>query len=218
MRYPKVRIGLYQRLVQHLLLLVGHIRDQQAKKDHKLLDLAGQHGVGVIVVDFIDQLHLRGRCLSDRHDVYAILRACADADEGSADGVAGPAELMTLYGCEYKALYAAHPHPQRQELHQVRFARAACSEYSQVGVFIDGSIEEVDYAQRMIVAVDPQKHAVVVAHFKAREHVRRRSAAGQHVTLGFPLQPRIDGQKRHDRLQRRLLLKIAVVRVHVHAL
>ena len=44
---PKFGIGFDQRLVQHLLLFVIHIRDQKGEKDHQLLNLLCQHGVDV---------------------------------------------------------------------------------------------------------------------------------------------------------------------------
>ena len=39
----KIRIGADERFVQHLLLLVAHVRDQQAKEGYQLLDLPSQH-------------------------------------------------------------------------------------------------------------------------------------------------------------------------------
>ena len=38
-----LRVGSYQRLVQQLPFLMGHIRDEQAEKDVQPLDLCRQH-------------------------------------------------------------------------------------------------------------------------------------------------------------------------------
>ena len=54
MRDTELVIGLDQRLIQHLLFLVGHIGDQQAEEDHQLLNLPGKHGVHVVIVDLIN--------------------------------------------------------------------------------------------------------------------------------------------------------------------
>ena len=109
-------VGLDEGFIEHLLLLVGHVRDQQGEEDHELLDLPGQHGVHVVVVHLIDQLHLRGDGMPDLHHIDAVWRAGCDPDELTADPGAGPLELMALDGSNDIALDTPHTHPQGQKL------------------------------------------------------------------------------------------------------
>ena len=97
-------LGLDQSLIQHLLFFVGHIRDQQAEEDHQLLDLPCQHRVHVVIVDLIDQLHLRRDRMADLHDIDAVRRTRGDLDELAADLAACTLKFMPLDGCNDIAL------------------------------------------------------------------------------------------------------------------
>ena len=67
----EVGVGFYQRLVQQLLLFIGHIRNQEGEEDHQLLNLFRQHGVDVAIIQLVDQFHLRCEGGPDLHDVDA---------------------------------------------------------------------------------------------------------------------------------------------------
>ena len=103
-------IGADQRFIEHLLLFIVHVRDQQGEEDHQLLDLAGQHRVQLTVIQLVDELHLRGDGLPDLHDVDAVRGAGRDSDKLAAHLTAGTAKLMALDRRYNKALNSAHPH------------------------------------------------------------------------------------------------------------
>ena len=102
-------VSLDQGLIQHLLLFIGHIRNQEREENHQLLDLPGQHGVDVTVIHLIDQLHLRRQSGTDLHDIDTGAGAGRQLDIGASNLVAGTLELMTLERRQDKALDAAHP-------------------------------------------------------------------------------------------------------------
>ena len=212
----EVLIGLDEGLVQHLLLLVGHVGDEQAEEGHELLDFPGQQGIHLPIGDFVDELHLRGGHMADLHDVDAVGRAGGNLDELPADVVAGPAELVALDGRHNKALDAAHPHPQGQQLHGKGLPRPGGAQEHQVGVLVDLAVEQVHNAQGVVVPVDPQQHPVVVRHLETAEGVGGGSAAGEHVPPGLFLQTWITLQKGQHRAQGSLLLEVALAHLHIH--
>ena len=214
----KLGIGLDQRLVQHLLLLIVHIRDQQGEKDHQLLHLPGQHGVNVAVIQLVDQLHLRGDGGADLHDVDTGGRAGSQLDIGAAHFVAGPFELVPLQRCQDKALDAPHPHPQGHDLHGVGLARPGGAADGEVGVLVDLRIERVNDAQGVVVPVEAQQDTVIVGQLEAGEHIGGGGPAGQNIALGFALQTGIYAEERHGGAQGGLLLKHAVRHLDVHGL
>ena len=212
----KLGIGTDQRLVQHLFLLVAHVRDQQREEGHELLDLPRQHGVHFAVVQLVNELHFRRNGVADLHDVDAVRRTRRDLDELSADLFAGAAEFVSLDRGEDKALDAAHPHPQGQKLHGEGFAGAAGAQQVQIRVLVLFGVEEIHDAERIVVPVDAQQYARVVGHLKACEHVRGGSAGGEYIPSGLALQPGVDLQEGHDRGKSRLLLEAAIADVHIH--
>ena len=104
----KFRIGLNQSLVQHLLLFIGHIRNQEGEEDHQLLNLFRQHRVDVAIIQLVDQFHLRCEGGPDLHDIDAGAGAGGQFDVGTTDLVAGPLELMAFKRRQDIALNAAH--------------------------------------------------------------------------------------------------------------
>ena len=191
----EILVGLDQGLIQHLLLLIGHVRDKQPEKGQQLLNLPGQQGIHLPVGDFVDKRHLRGGHMADFHDVDAVGRAGCNLDELPADVVAGPAELVAFDGRQNKALDAAHPHPQCQQLHGKGLPCPGGAQQHQVGVFLELGVEQVHDAQGVVVPVDPQQHAVVIRHLETAEGVGGRRPTGEHVPPGFLLQPGIYGQE-----------------------
>ena len=114
------------------------------------------------------------------------------------------------------ALDSAHPHTQRHDLHGEGLAGARCAADGKVGVFIDLSVERVNDAKGIIVAVQPQQDAVVIGQLEAGKHIGGCGAAGQHIALGLALQTGIYVEKRHSRFQCRLLLEQAVPYLNIH--
>ena len=165
----EVRVGLYERLIEHLLLLVGHIRYEQAEEGHELLYLARKQRVHLRIIYAVEQLHLRRERVAYLHDVDAVRRSGRYADELPAYPVARAPELVTLDGRYDEALYAAHPHAQGKQLHGESLARARGAEQYEIRVLVHLSVEQVYDAQRVVVAVHAQQHAGVVGHLKARE-------------------------------------------------
>ena len=107
---PEFCVGADQRLIKHLFLLIVHIRDEQGKEDHKLLDFPREHRIQLTVIQLVDELHLRGDGLPDLHDVDAVRGAGRDSDKLAAHLTAGTAKLMALDRRYNKALNSAHPH------------------------------------------------------------------------------------------------------------
>ena len=83
MVYSEVRVGLYERLVEHLFLLVGHIRYEQAEEGHELLYLAREklHGEGLARARGAEQyeirvlVHLRVKEVDDAQRVIVAVHA-----------------------------------------------------------------------------------------------------------------------------------------------
>ena len=212
----EVRIGSDQRFIQHLLLLVAHIGDQQAEEGHELLNFSSQHGAHLHIIDLVNQLHLRRHGMPYLHYVDAVGGTRCNLDKLAADLIAGSAEFVSLDGRQNVALNAAHPHPKRQKLHGEGLACARCAQQVQVGIFIDLCVEQIHDAQGVVVSVDAQQHAIVVRQLKAGEDIAGCGAAGQHIALRLFLQLGRDFQERHHRLQCGLLLKAALAGVHIH--
>ena len=195
----KLVVGLDKRFIQHLLFLIGHIRDQQAEEDHQLLDLSGQHGVHVIVIHLIDQLHFRADGMADLHNIDAVRGSRSDFDELSADLTAGSLKFMALDGGNDIALDAAHSHTQGQQLQREGLTGTGGTAHGQVRILIDLRIEEVNDAKRVIVPVHTQQDTGIIRHFEAGEHIGGSSTAGQHIALCLLEKLWADLQKRHNR-------------------
>ena len=108
----EVMVGLNKGFIQHLFLFISHVRDQKREEDHQLLDFLCQHGVHVVIVHIINQLHFRGDGMADLHYIDAVGRAGGDFDKFAPDPVAGPFKLMALDGSHNIALNPTHPHSQ----------------------------------------------------------------------------------------------------------
>ena len=88
--------------------------------------------------------------MADFHDIDAMRGTWGDFDELPADVVAGPAELVALDGRHNKALDAAHPHPQGQQLHGKGLPRPGGAQEHQVGVLVDLAVEQIYNAQGVV--------------------------------------------------------------------
>ena len=132
-------IGADQRFIEHLLLFIVHVRDQQGEEDHQLLDLAGQHRVQLTVIQLVDELHLRGDGLPDLHDVDAVRGAGRDPDKLAAYLTADKAKLMAFDRRHDKALNPAHTHTQGEKLHGKGLSGAGGPENIEICVLIFSS-------------------------------------------------------------------------------
>ena len=211
-------VGLDEGFIEHLLLLVGHVGDQQGEENHQLLDLPGQHGVHVVVIHLVDQLHLRADGMPDLHHIDAVWRAGSDPDELSADPRAGSLEFMALDGGDDIALDTPHAHPQGKKLQSEGLARTGGAAHGQIGILVDLRVEQVNDAQGVVVPVHSQKDSGIIGHLEACEHIGRSGAAGQHIALGLLQELGTDLQEGHDTAKGCLLLEAAFAQVHIHRL
>ncbi|KAF5035211.1 hypothetical protein DSECCO2_588030 [anaerobic digester metagenome] len=106
----------------------------------------------------------------------------------AADVRTGPVQFMPFEGCEDKNLNTLAAHPKCHKLQRKSLACAAGSQNRQVGVFVDAAVEDVHDDKRVVVLVDAQQNAVIVAHFIAGKGVAACGAQGQHVALGAFIQ------------------------------
>ena len=209
-------VGLDEGFIEHLLLLVGHVGDQQGEENHQLLDLSCQHGVHVVVVHLIDQLHLWADGMPDLHHIDAVWRAGCDPDELSADPGAGSLELMALDGGDDIALDTPHPHTQGKKLQSEGLSSTGGAAHGQIGIFVDLRVEQVNDAQGIVVPIHAQKDTGIIGHLEAGEHIGRGGTTGQHIALGLLQELGTDLQEGHDTAKGCLLLEAAFAQVHVH--
>ena len=154
--------------------------------------------------------------MADLHDIDAVRGTWGNLDELPAYVGTGPAKLVALDGRHNKALDAAHPHPQCQQLHGKGLPCPGGAQEHQVGVLVDLAVEQVHNAQRVVVPVDPQQHPVVVRHLETAERVGGGSAAGEHVPPGLLLQAGVHLQQGQHRAKGSLLLEAALADLHIH--
>ena len=109
---PQIPVGLNQCLIQHLLLLIAHIRYQKGKENHQLLYFPCQHGIHLTVIHLVNQLHLRCDGVPNFHDVDTVRGTGGNLDKLTPDLVTCPSELMPLDWCNDKTLDTTHLHPQ----------------------------------------------------------------------------------------------------------
>ena len=149
---PFPGIGLNERLIQKLPLLVGHIRDEQAEEDMQLLDLPGQGGVvhGRAVQQLIDGVI----GFPDLHDVDAVAAGGGDLDELPADILAGPVELMSFQRGDDEYFDILAPHPGGKKLHGKGLACTGAAQDRQVCVFILAGVKDIGDDKAVIVLVD----------------------------------------------------------------
>ena len=149
-----------QGLIKQLLFLMTHIRNQQAEKDMKLLDLPGEDGV---LID--NAVNDRVRCLvhaPDRHDIDALLRRRADGNELAAHVFTGSEELVPFERGDNEYLCAFAPHAQSHELHRKGLASTGCAQDRHVRVLIDFAVEDIHNDQTVVVLVHAEQDAVFV--------------------------------------------------------
>ena len=179
---PQPCVGADQGVVQKLPLLMVHVGDQQGEKDVEPLDLRSQQRflhTGAVQHFIHGAVHL-----ADGHNIDTVPGSRGDLDELAADVGTGPVELMALQWSHNKDLDALAPHPGGHELHGKTFARAAGAQNRYVGVLIDPAVEDVYNDEGVVVLVDAQEDAVIIAHLITGEGVAAGRAQGQHIALG----------------------------------
>lgn len=175
-------VCLDQRIVKQLPFLIGHIGNQKAEEDVQLLNLTGKHGL--INVRRIQQIGDRSICPADLHDVDTVRGCRGDLNELTADVVAGTVEFVAFQRCDDKGLDVLPPHTERHQLHRKGLTGTGGTEDRHVCVFIDAAIEDVHNNQRIVMLVDPEQNAVIIAHLKARERITACHTGGQDVAFG----------------------------------
>ena len=178
---PFSGIGADQGIVQQLPLLMGHIRDQQRKKDVEPLDLGGQ--LGFFDAGAVQKIVHRVIHPADLHNIDAVAGGRRNADELPAHIGAGPVELMALERGDNKDLDAPAPHPGGHQLHGEALAGAAGTQDGNIRVFVNAGVENIDDDQRVVVLVHPQQDAVVIAHLIADARIATGRPQGQDVPL-----------------------------------
>ena len=113
---------------------------------------------------------------------------------------------------------ASHSHTQSQKLQRKGFACATGADEVEVRVFIPLGIEKVHDTKRVIMTVDTEQNARIIRELIACEHIRRRCATGQHISLCLLLKGRGYLQERHYRTECCFLLKSAIAHIHIHRL
>ena len=90
-------------------------------------------------------------------------------------------KFMPLQRRDDEDLNPFSPHPGRHELHGEALAGATGPEDRHVRVFVNAGIKYVHDDERVVVLVDAQQNAVVVAHFVAGKGITARRAQRQDV-------------------------------------
>ena len=149
---PLFGIGLDQRLIEKLPLLMGHVRDEQAEEDMQLLDLPGQCRVvhGRTVQQLIDGV-IR---FPDLHDVDAVPAGGGNLDELPADILAGPVELMPFQRRYDEDFDVLAPHPGGKKLHGKGFPCTGAAQDRHVGIFVLAGIKDIRNDKAVVVLVD----------------------------------------------------------------
>ena len=88
---------------------------------------------------------------------------------------------MPFQRSDDKYLDSLAPHPQGHKLHRKGFAGAAGAENGNVGVLVDAGIKNIHDNQGIVMLVDSQQNAVVIAHLVRGEWIAAGRTGGQHI-------------------------------------
>ena len=124
-------------------------------------------------------------------------------------------KFVTFERCDDEHLNALTPHPQRHELHGKGLAAAARAEDGDVGVFVDTRIKDVHDDERIVVLVDAEQDAIVVAQLIRRERIAACRAQRQHIPLAALKERFVQLHERKRRPERLLLTEAAALHVHI---
>ena len=207
------RVGADQRLVQQLTLFVRHVRDKQGEEDVQPLDFGGEHRL--FDARSIQQLVSGFVHLADLHNVDAVLRCRRDLNELTADVGAGAVELMAFQRRDDEHLNALAAHPCRHELHREALSGSAGAENGNVGVLIYAGVKDIHDDEAVVMLVDAQQDAVVVAHLIGCERVAACRTERQYVALRPLKQSALQRNQRQRRQKSLFLAKGAGLHVHI---
>ena len=146
-------VGSDHGIIKKLPFLVVHIRDQQAEKDMKLLDLLSQFGK--LDTSTVQKLIDRLIYLPNLHDIDAMGTGRGDLDELSAHIGAGAVELMPFQWSDDKDRDSFSPHTQRHELHGEGLSRTAGAKNGDIGILVHRGIKDIHDDQGTVILVYP---------------------------------------------------------------
>ena len=129
---PFCVVGSDHGIIQELPFLVVHIRDQQAEKDMKLLDLLSQFGK--LDTSTVQKLIDRLIYLPNLHDIDAMGTGRGDLDELTAHIGTGTMKFMAFQRSDDKDRDSFSPHTQRHELHGEGLSRTAGAKNGDIGI------------------------------------------------------------------------------------
>ena len=174
-------VGADQGIIQELLFLMAHIRDQQGKKRVEALDFRGQKRF--FHAGAVQQIIHRLVHATDFHDIDAVLGCWGYADELAADIRASAVKLVSFQGRNDKYLNSLAPHPQSHKLHRKSFAGAAGAKNGDICVLIDAGIKNIHNDQGVVMLVDSQQDATIIAHLVGSKWIAAGRTGGQDISF-----------------------------------
>ena len=190
-------VGLDEGFIQDLGFLIGHIPQPQAEKDVQCLKLCGQDGP--LQGRTVQNGAAAGILAADLHEIDGVRAAGAKADERAVHRLAHPVKFMAFQRRNDVDRDPAQTEPMGDELGRKGLAGAGGAHEGNAAVFVDSGIEVVERDQRIVVLVDAQQHAALVAQFVADQRVTGRRAGSEHIAVVFFEQMRVDLAQRQSR-------------------
>ena len=175
----KVVIVLVALLLLPVMILIGN---QKAEENMQLLNLPGKHGF--IDIGRIQQISNRGIGLADFHNVDTIWRCRAYLNELTTDVVAGTVEFIALQRSDNECLDILSSHSQCHKLHGECLTGTGCAENRHIRILVNTAVKDIHNDERVIVLVDTEQNAVVIAHLKGRKRITACHASCQNVSFG----------------------------------
>ena len=147
----------------------------------------------------IDQLIGAEILLADLADIDTLLRCRTNGNELTANVITGSQKLMAFERCYDEDLGAFPTHAESYQLERKGFAGTAGSQKNHIGVFIYAAIEDINYDQAVVMLVDSEQDAVLIAHLKRGERITTGSRRGKHISLARLKELFIQATNREDR-------------------
>ena len=179
-------VGLDQGFIQKLPFFVSDVGDQQAEKDVQLLNFGGK--LRFLNRSAVQQFIHRPIGLAYLHDIDAVFRCRRDLNELAARIAAGTQKFVPFQRSNDEYLGAFSPHPQCHQLQGEGFACAAGPHDCNVGVLIGCGIENIHDHKGIVIFVDAEQNAIVIAQLISGKGIAACSPACQHIALGALIQ------------------------------
>ena len=90
---------------------------------------------------------------------------------------------MAFERCYDEDLGTFPTHAESYQLERKGLAGTAGSQKNHIGVFIYAAIEDINYDQAVVMLVDSEQDAVLIAHLKRGERITTGSRRGKHISL-----------------------------------